>query len=133
MKISITQYAKALFELTENKSQEEVLNIVKNFAETLKTEGQLRNTGKIIEKFTEIYNAANGIVEAEVVTASGMEQETRDKVEKLVKEKYQAKEVVIRNVVDNEIKGGIIIRVGDEVMDGSVESQLKKLKNILSK
>lgn len=131
MKISITQYAKTLFELTQGKSEQEVLDVTKKFAEVLKNDGQLKNAAKIIEKFTELYNKANGIVEAEVVTAGVIEKETKEKVEKFVKEKYQAKEVVIKNVVDKDIRGGIVVRVGDEVMDGSVEMQLRKLKQRL--
>lgn len=133
MKISITQYAKTLFELTQGKSEQEVLDVTKKFAEVLKNDGQLKNAAKIIEKFTELCNKVNGIVEAEVVTAGEIEKETKEKVEKFVKEKYQAKEVVIKNVVNKDIRGGIVVRVGDEVMDASVENNLRKLKNILSK
>lgn len=133
MKISITQYAKTLFELTNGKSEQEVLEVVKNFANQLKLDGQIKNVENIIGKFTQLYNTAHGIIEAEVVTINEIDQEMKNKVEKFVKEKYQAKEVVIKNIVDKKIKGGIIVRVGDEVMDGSINSQLKNLKNILSK
>lgn len=132
MKVSIKQYSQTLLDLTENKSQEEVLSVVKKFAEQLKIDGQLKNVGKIMEKFVELYNAKNGIVVAEVVTKSDMGQETKDKVEKFVKEKYSAKSVEIKNIIDEKIKGGIIIKVRDEVMDGSVNAQLNKLKKQLT-
>ncbi len=133
MKVSTTQYAKTLLELTENKSQDEVLAVVKNFAEQLKKDGQLKNSAKIVEKFSELCNSANGIVEATVTTSRSLSSEQAHQVESFVKEKYSAKEVVINSVIDEKIKGGIVIRVGDEVIDGSVESQLRKLKSILSK
>lgn len=133
MKISIKQYAQTLLELTENKSQDEVLNIVKNFAEQLKKDGQLKNSGKIIEKFSEAYNAAHGIVEAEIVSARKLEAGQISEIEKMVKGKYAAKEVVVKNIVDEKIRGGIVIRVGDEVLDGSIERQLRNLKKELVK
>ena len=34
-------------------------------------------------------------------------------------------------MIDKNVKGGLIIRVDDEVMDGSVKGQLEKLRNIL--
>ena len=50
-----------------------------------------------------------------------------------MKKKYQAKEVVLKNIVDENIKGGMIVRVGDEVMDGSIAGKLGELKKILVK
>ena len=133
MKVSTIQYARTLLELTENKSQEEILVVVKKFAEILKENGQIKNTARIMEKYAELYNAAHGIVVAEVVTGSDMGQETSDKVRKFIAEKYNVKDVEMNVVVDEKIQGGIIIKVGDEILDGSVSGQLKKLKNILSK
>jgi F-type H+-transporting ATPase subunit delta len=133
MKISVKQYSQTLFDLTDGKSEQDVLLIVKKFAEQLKNDGQLKNAERIMEKFGELYNAAHGIVLAEITTKEELKKEMREKIEKFVKEKYLAKEVVIENVVDEKIQGGIIIRVGDEVIDGSVANELKKLKNILSK
>lgn len=133
MKITPQQYAKTLLELTDGKSEQEVLNVVKKFAEVLRKDGQIKNAGKIMEKFSEMYNEKNGIVEAEVTSSRKLSSDQVHQVEKFIKEKYSAKEVVIKNIVDENIKGGIIIKVGDEVMDGSVDSQLKRLKRELVK
>ena len=132
MKISTSQYAQTLLELTENKSQEEISAIVKKFAEVLKNDGQLKNAGKIMEKFSEIYNAKHGIVEAEVISARELSSEQVYQMEIFVKEKYDGNAVEIRNIVDEKIKGGVVIKVGDEVLDGSVAGKLKKLKKELA-
>ncbi|HBI34182.1 MAG TPA: ATP synthase F1 subunit delta [Candidatus Moranbacteria bacterium] len=131
MKVSIKQYSQTLFDLTDGKSEQEVLLIVKKFAQQLKNDGQLKNAAKIMEKFGELYNAANGIVVAEVTTKEKIEQEMKNKIEKFLKEKYSAKIVEIKNIIDEKIQGGIIIKVGDEVMDGSVKKQLNNLKKVL--
>lgn len=131
MKITTKQYAQTLLDLTENKSEQEVLAIVQKFAEILKNDGQLKNTGKIMEKFSELYNAKHGIVEAEVVTRSEMVDGELRKIEEFIKRKYDGNKVEIRNIVDGKIKGGVVIKVGDEVIDGSVSAQLKRLKREL--
>ncbi len=131
MKITSTQYAQTLLELAENKSQEEISDIVKKFAEVLKNDGQLKNAGKIMEKFSELYNAKHGIIEASVTTRFEMGDRDLREVEKFIKEKYDAKKVEIKNTVDTDIKGGIIIKVGDEVLDGSVVGKLNSLKKVL--
>ncbi|KKQ52786.1 MAG: ATP synthase subunit delta [Parcubacteria group bacterium GW2011_GWD2_38_11] len=131
MKITVKQYSQTLFELTENKSQEDILVIVSKFAEQLKNDGQLKNAGKIMEKFSEIYNAKNGIVVTQVCGRGDVSQKVLDDVKEFVKKKYNAKEVEMIYKKDEKIQGGIIIKVGDEVIDGSVAMQLKKLKNKL--
>ena len=88
MKISTQQYAKTLLELTENKTEKEISGIVLRFAEVLQKDGQIKNTAKIIEKFSEVFNAKHGIVEAAVVTSQNVERQNADRIEKFIKEKY---------------------------------------------
>ena len=133
MKISIKQYSQTLFDLTSGKSEQEVLAVVAKFAQLLKDGGQLKNASAIMEKFSQLYSAANGIIDALVTSSRKLSAEQTNQIEKFIKEKYSAKEVVIENIVDEKIQGGIIMKIGDEVLDSSVRSQLKRLQNILSK
>lgn len=133
MKITASQYAKALHELTEGKSEQEVSEIVSRFALRLKKDGQIKNAGKIMEKFSEIYNSANGIVEAVAISARSLSDDQLKEVESFVKGGYSAREAVVKNVIDEGITGGIIIRIADEVLDASVTAKLGKLEKILSK
>ena len=128
MKATSAQYAKTLYELTVDKKHQEIDEVISNFIKELNKNGQLRMADGIIKKFHEIHNAENGIVEAEVITKEKINESLENKIKHFVKEKYSAKEVVIHNKIDEKVKGGIIIRVGDEVMDGSVERKLKDLK-----
>jgi len=128
MKITATQYATTLYELTQDKNKSEVDSVARKFIERLAKNGQLKMAGKIIEKFNGIYNQKNGIVEAEVATTRKLESHQFHKVESFVKEKYKAKEVVIRNKIDESIKGGIIIKVGDEIINAGISGKLRSLK-----
>lgn len=137
MKISTTQYAKSLYEVTAEKSKHEIDGVVAGFLKVLRKKNQMKLTKKIIEKFSEIYNKKNGIVEAEITSrellSGAVRTKVRTKVRTYVSTKYQAKEVVINNKIDESIKGGIIIKVGDEILDGSVARQLNDLKIAISK
>lgn len=132
MKITTTQYARTLHESVKNKSQKEISGIISGFVKILSRDNQIRNSGKIIAKFSDIYNKENEIVEAEVVSREALSNMLSNKIKNFVKEKYQAKEVTLNNTIDEKIKGGIVIRVGDELMDASVAKQLRDLKNRLS-
>ena len=60
MRATITQYAKTLLELTENKTEKEISGVVLRFAENLKKESELKNAGKIIYPAGSlIFNAFN--------------------------------------------------------------------------
>ncbi|MEI8344357.1 MAG: ATP synthase F1 subunit delta [Candidatus Moraniibacteriota bacterium] len=131
MKINILQYAQTLLDLTDGKSEQEVLDVINKFAEQLKSDGQLKNADKIMEKFSEIYNKKNGIVKAEVVTRYKLHDAKLKEIESYIKTKYAAKSVELVEVVNEDIKGGIVIRVGDEVMDASVGGKLEKLRKEL--
>lgn len=133
MKATATQYAKTLYELTIDKTHQEIDGVVSKFLEELQRNGQMKIADQVTGKFQEIYNAENGIVEAEIVTREKISESLENKVKNFIKEKYKAEKVVIHNKVDEKVKGGVIIRVGDEVMDGSVDRKLQNLKKELSK
>jgi F-type H+-transporting ATPase subunit delta len=133
MKITTTQYAKSLYEATTGKSQGEINNILENFVKILSKNNQLKFKENIIAKFEEIYNQENGIVLAEITSREKISGKLEKEIESFISKKYKAKEVVIENKIDENIKGGIIIKVGDEVLDASIKSQLANLKNLLNK
>ena len=133
MKVSTKQYAQTLYELTDGKSEQEVLIIVKKFADQLKKDGQLKNATSIMEKFSDIYNKQHGIIEAEIVSRSEIGDSELKKIEDFIVKKYDGNKVEIKNTVDEKIKGGIVIKVGDDVIDGSVEGKLKRLEKELNK
>ncbi len=131
MKVSAQQYAKALYEVTKGKSEKEIDAAVLGFVKILQKNNQLGLKKDISKKFHEIYNQENGIVEAEVISREKLNSQLVDKLIRFIKEKYSAKEVVINSKIDEGVKGGIIVKVGDEIIDGSIEKQLNNLRNIL--
>jgi F-type H+-transporting ATPase subunit delta len=133
MKITVTQYAKSFYEATKEKPQAEVDLMVANFVKLLQKNGQLKLAKNIIEKFSSIYNSENGIVEASVVSAEKLSEDVLKNVEAFIAKKYAAKRVILTNSIEKKIKGGIIIRVGDEMMDASIIKKISNLKTALTK
>lgn len=132
MKVSVKQYAESLYDLTYGKEKSQIDLIAKKFSELLSESGQLKVAGRIIEKFSEIYNRENGIIEAEVTSREELCSELRNYVSNYVSNKYKAKEVVLKNKIDERIKGGVIIKVGDEIFDASVAGKLNDLRSVLT-
>lgn len=66
---------------------------------------------------------------AEVTSALPLDDKEQDTVKKSVLEKVGAKAVAFR--VDPSILGGLVIKVGDKVLDGSVAGKLEGLRQSL--
>ena len=131
MRTTAKQLAQVLYELTDNKSNADIQKSAADFACYVYRNRKLKLTGKIIDQFSAIYNKEKGIVEAEVVSRKKLGDIETKKIKHFLKEKYEAKEVILKNIVDPGIKGGIILRVGDEIVDGSIRGQLDRLKKAL--
>jgi len=133
MKISTAQYAQTLYDITEGKEKSRVALSVEKFTELLIKNRQIKLAGKIIKKFNDIYNQKHGIIEAEITSREKLNEELRNKLRNYVSNKYKAKGVVLNNKIDENIKGGIIIKVGDEILDASISGKLRNLKSLLRK
>ncbi len=71
-----------------------------------------------------------GIVGAEVTSARELPDAERKEFEKTL-EKLTGKDVQITFVVDPEIIGGAVTRIGSNVYDGSVKTKLETLRQEL--
>ena len=131
MKISTKQYAQALYELTLGKSESEVGIVVEKFVKELVKNNQIKSVSKIIDNFNNIYNQENGIIEAEIKSREQLQSESLEKIEKYLITKYNAKQIILNKRIDPEIKGGVIIKAGDEIIDLSVATNLNRLKREL--
>lgn len=131
MKISAYHYAKALYEATREKERDEVDQCVAGFSNLLIKNNHVRLISEIIIKFEAIWNREKNITKAEIISKNELEGEAVEKIKAFLKSKYHAREVVLRRKVDENILGGIIVKAGDEMWDGSVRRQLEELKEVL--
>jgi F-type H+-transporting ATPase subunit delta len=87
---------------------------------------------RIISEYTKLANQQRNMVEAEITTACILsETDLQDISAKLgvLTEKI----IVPRVHIDKSILGGIIVKMGDKLIDGSVVRQVKTLQSILIK
>lgn len=83
------------------------------------------------EEYIELANEARGVLVAEVTTAVELDkaQETALAAKLSV---VTGKMVNLNLAVDPSIKGGVIVRIGDKVIDGSIKGQLEALRENLA-
>jgi F-type H+-transporting ATPase subunit delta len=103
-------------------------NLVRLMAEN----GRLRALPEVAHQF-EIYRAeAEGKVEAEVISAFALTSEQEQAITETLKSKL-GRDVSITTSTDESLIGGVVIKAGDTIIDGSMKSQLESLAISLSR
>lgn len=133
MKVSVKQYAQTLYELTSGKNEHDVRAVVADFVAQMKRNGHMKIARGVIAEFEKVYNNAHGIVVATVTSAFPLSDMQKASVEKYITMRYGARTVAVTYHGDEGIRGGIVIKVGDEVLDASVNGRLKALHRALTR
>ena len=82
-------------------------------------------------EFVAQYNVLQGIQTAEVTSATPLTPASRAEMEKLVTEQTGLTQVKLTEKVDPELIGGFVLRVGDQQIDDSVRTSLRKMRTSL--
>ena len=91
-------------------------------------EGALTDIRRV---FVDLANQARGLVEVEVRSAVPMGAETLQALETRLVSRL-GKRVKFSTQVTPEIMGGLVVRVGDQLMDGSVKTRLHRMRERLT-
>jgi len=84
----------------------------------------------IAEQFEALKNQSEGAIDVEITSAFEMKPAQEQVIVSALKNKF-GREVNISNKTDENLIGGIRIKAGDVVIDGSIKGQLQKLANEL--
>ena len=105
----------------------QVSQVLGNFFKLLVQKKRANILPDIAMVFQAMVDADNNMCQGTVVSAMELTPELSAKV-KATLEKITGKQVVLTAQVDPSIIGGIVAKVGDLVLDGSIRSQLAGLK-----
>ena len=98
-----------------------------NFLKLVAKRGRFDCLNSILRSTLKSHDEMAGRVKATLTTASEVSKDVRKSVAKKLS-KVLGKEVTLDCVVDPEIIGGMVVRVGDTVYDGSVVNQLQQVR-----
>lgn len=133
MKITAKQFALSLYESLEGKTAGQVKVIIKKFVEFLAGKNMLDRADKIEAEFLKIWHEKNGIIEAEVRSANDLDKANVKLLKKYIAALAGAKTVSLKEKIDKNILGGVIIKYGDKILDASLKTQLEELREKLVK
>lgn len=87
----------------------------------------------IAKEFHHQYNIYKGIEIATVTTAVKLDDGLRASFKKIVMQISDQKKVELEEIVDENIIGGYVLKVGDRQLDDSIKSKIKELELKFSK
>ena len=121
--IDKTQRQKVLEELLSDRVSPHTLSLL----EFIVNQGRARQLPQILESVANLAAAARQSVVAEVRSAVPLDEEQRADLAKALS-KATGKNVEVKVLVDPSVVGGIVAKVGDTVIDGSIKRRLDQLK-----
>jgi len=107
-------------------------DLTTRFLQVLSLNGRLSVLDEVLKVFHLAHNEALGKVSATIETASNLKKDEISALEKKLSQEMD-KEVTLTEIINPELLGGAILRIGTVMVDASVGSRLSKLKTVMMK
>lgn len=105
-------------------------NLSIKFLELLTTNNREQYLENIARNYLKIFRDFYGIKSVNLTTAVSISKELQKEISDIISIKFKTKVELTKNV-DNDIVGGFILRVEDNIYDTSVTGKLKQIKTEL--
>lgn len=106
-------------------------DITKKFVLYLVDKKREMYLAQICDSFIQQYHAIKGIAEATVTSAFKLDGQTIEAVKRYLSTTFTKDQILIENIIDRTIIGGMIIQYEDRRLDMSVLKELQEIKKQL--
>jgi len=106
--------------------------IMKSFLILLFDKGRIGFLREIASYYKDLADELKGVVKASIVSATELSSEAVEKIKESLSKKT-GKTIVLNVQQDPGLIGGVVTKIGDLVMDGSVKTQLMNMRETLKK
>ncbi len=110
----------------------EFTGTVRNFLNLLLDKNRIGAVEEITDYYAGLTDQISNIARAEIVTPRPLKKEALNELEKVLGD-VTSKTVKIQIREDKSLIGGLIVKIGDLVLDGSIKAQLEGLKESLKR
>jgi F-type H+-transporting ATPase subunit delta len=106
--------------------------MVVNVVYLLLVNGRINMLSAVVDEYKQMIDEQKGIERAEVVTAVDLDDKSRQKISSRLSDMLGKKIVIEPESTDPALIGGIVVKVGGKMLDGSTRSALGILKKEIS-
>lgn len=110
---------------------QDVEKMILNMLMLLVDRRRISGINTVWDEFRRLVNVAHNLEEAEVTTAVSLSKEAETALQQKLS-KLTGKNIILHNKVNPLILGGVVVRIGDKLIDGSVVRQLGDLRRVLT-
>ncbi|MBW1729881.1 MAG: F0F1 ATP synthase subunit delta [Deltaproteobacteria bacterium] len=129
-KIFSTEERKNVLEAVLAKS--DFPDVVKNFLRVLLDKDRIAAIADITDYYRKLTDEVSNITRARIITARPLKEDALEKLKQGL-ERLTGKMVIPQVSEDGSLIGGVVVQIGDMVLDGSVKAQLEGLKESLKR
>ena len=116
----------------ENVFGSQVNPVTKSFLLLLVDRKRIAFLAEIVNEFKALLRVIDKVALAEITTALKLSKAQEDSICDRVKSMTSANSVELAVTINPELIGGVIIKVGSQVVDASIRGQLRRLKSSLT-
>ncbi len=109
----------------------EVGPLALNLARLLIAKGRTLEAREVADAFNRLADEHEGLAQAEITTAVPLQDDQVAAMEQRLGEAL-GKQITATAGVDSDIIGGVVLRIDDHLIDGSVRTRLRRLRRELS-
>ncbi len=106
--------------------------VMKSFLTLLFEKGRFGYLSSINDFYQTLADELEGIARASLISATELSSETVDKIRSTLSDKT-GKDIILEVEQDPGLIGGIVTRIGDLVLDGSIKTQLLNMRESLKR
>ncbi|WP_163969505.1 F0F1 ATP synthase subunit delta [Oceanobacillus halotolerans] len=94
---------------------------------------RIEHVPAIVDHFIDRVNEAKGIAEVTVYSVRELTDEHKQELESTFAKRFNKETIQLENVVDPSLIGGLKIRMGNTILDGSISGKLRRIeRNIVT-
>ncbi|NOY70625.1 MAG: ATP synthase F1 subunit delta [Deltaproteobacteria bacterium] len=125
-----TQSRRAILKAVIEKFQ--LSDVIRSFLLLLFDKQRFFHVRGIMENYARLADELKGVVRASLLSATELEEDTIDQIRGALS-KMTGKDVILDAGLDPALIGGVVTRIGDLVLDGSIRTQLKNMSQSLKR
>jgi F-type H+-transporting ATPase subunit delta len=108
-------------------------SIILPFLELLIDKDRISSLPGIYDEYVDIADKRKKVLNMKITTFAAIDDTQLGKIKEKYKKEYNATDVKATISIEPELLGGIVVQIGDRVIDGSIKGRLEGLKAATTK